>query len=977
MSVAIAYWDELKASFSGDIFLDEKTLYIYSTDASVYKEKPLAVVLPKNENDIKLLIHFAKRHKTFLIPRAAGTSLGGQVVGSGIIVDISKYFNKILEFNQEEKWVKVQPGVIRDDLNKFLAPYGLHFTPETSTANRAMIGGMIGNNSCGTNSIKYGTTRDHVISLDCILSDTSNITFKNIDNEYFKIINKELLEGKIYNHIHSLLKDNNTRKSIIDNFPKPSIHRRNTGYALDELCQMQPFNPEGKAFNLSSLICGSEGTLAFTIASKLNLVELPPKEKVILCVHFNSLSESLLAVVSSMDFEPYACELMDKIILDCTKENKEQLKNRFFVEGDPEAILCIEFCETTMDLSIEKANQLISILKTKNFGYSYPIIKGSDTKKVWDLRKAGLGVLANIPGDKKAVAVIEDTAVDVKELPSYIEEFTAMMQHYNQRTVYYAHAGAGELHLRPILDLKNAEDRVLFRKIAEETALLVKKYRGSLSGEHGDGRVRGEFIPWMIGSENYQRLIELKKVFDPDNIFNPGKITDTPPMDKFLRYENNQETKTYNDTVFNFSKDGGILRTAEKCNGSGDCRKTHLSGGTMCPSYMATKDEKDTTRARANILRTFLTDSHQINAFDHEEILNVMDLCLSCKGCSNECPSNVDVSTLKAEFLFQYYKNHFISLRSLLFGYIGTINKSAILFPRLSNFFLENKFFSNIIKKGLKVAPKRDIPTYYHTTLYQWWVQNNIKYRVENPIKEVLLFADEFTNYNDVSIGILACKVLYKLGYNVNMLEHADSGRALLSKGIVDAAQECAITNVTIFASIVNDQIPLLGIEPSGILTFKDEYPRLVPKSLEENARNLAKNCMLIDDFIYNEYLSGALAHISFDTSVKDILFHGHCHQKALSGVNASAFLMSIPPNYSVETMPSGCCGMAGSFGYESEHYQVSIDISNLVLAPNIEKRKSQNCIIAATGTSCRHQIKDTTNQSSLHPIEIFYRALL
>jgi FAD/FMN-containing dehydrogenase/Fe-S oxidoreductase len=950
---------------------------LYATDASVYKEYPLAVAYPKSRKDIQLLIEFARRQKTSLIPRTAGTSLGGQVVGNGIVVDMSKYFNRILKVNPAEQYVIVEPGVVRDELNRQMKQYGLFFGPETSTANRAMIGGMVGNNSCGTNSIVYGSTRDHVLSITAFLSDGSEVVFENIDvNQFQEKTKQRSLEGHIYNFLQEELSQPEIQQEIKSQFPHPDIHRRNTGYAVDELLKQQPFAPDGKPFNMCELICGSEGTLAFITEIKLNLVPLPPKEKVVMAVHFKTLEESLRATVIAMRHAPTACELMDKIILDCTKQNIEQNKNRFFVKGDPEAILCVEFHAETKEELAAKVDALQQDFEKDMLGYHFPCLYGGDINKVWNLRKAGLGLLANIPGDAKAVAVIEDTAVTVQDLPAYIGDFTDMMNRHQQRSVYYAHAGAGELHLRPILDLKKKEDRVLFRTIATETAELVKKYNGSLSGEHGDGRVRGEFIPMMVGEKNYQLLRRLKYTFDPDGIFNPGKIVDTPPMDTSLRYEENQETRQF-DTVFNFDKDEGILRAAEKCNGSGDCRKLPGSGGTMCPSYMATGNEKDTTRARANILRDFLTNSAEVNKFNHQEIYEVMDLCLSCKGCTSECPSNVDIPTLKAEFLHQYYKSNGVPLRTKAIANIGQLSKLAMLFPALSNFGLSNKFTASVMKKILRIAPQRSMPLYYKQTLLDWYRKNPKAYEVNGDRKgKVYFFFDEFTNFNDVEIGIKAIRLLARLGYEVAAINHVDSGRAHLSKGLLEPAQQLAKENVRIFKTWVNKDVPLVGLEPSAILTFRDEYPRLVDKSEVEAAKNLGKYCFIIDEFIAQEIQKGNISASQFTKESKTIKLHGHCHQKALSSVDYSAWVCGLPENYNVEVIPSGCCGMAGSFGYEEEHFEVSMKVGELVLFPAV-RNAAPETIIAAPGTSCRHQIKDGTHKQAKHPVEVLYEALL
>lgn len=968
---------KLASTLDGDLFYDDMMRTLYATDASVYKEYPTAVIYPKNKKDIQTIIQFANVNKIALIPRAAGTSLGGQVVGNGIVVDVSKYFTEIIEINATEKYCIVQPGVVRDELNRQLKSVDLFFAPETSTANRAMIGGMVGNNSCGTNSIVYRTTRHHVLELSGFLSDGSEVVFKDLSQEEFQQkIQQNNLDGIIHQFLFEELSNQETQKEILEQFPNQKIHRRNTGYAIDELLHQQPFNTNGKPFNLCELICGSEGTLAFITEIKLNLVPIPPKEKVVIAVHFNTLEESLRATVIAMQHQPSACELIDKIILDCTKSNIEQNKNRFFIQGDPAAILCVEFHAETKEAIEQKAIDLQKDFEREKIGFHFPNLFGNDINKIWNLRKAGLGLLANIPGDKKAVAVIEDTAVTVEDLPAYIGEFTDMMNRHKQQSVYYAHAGAGELHLRPILDLKKKDDRILFRTIATETAELVKKYNGSLSGEHGDGRVRGEFIPLMVGEKNYQLLRKLKYTFDPNNIFNPGKIVDTPPMDTFLRYEENQETKQF-ETVFNFDKDDGILRAAEKCNGSGDCRKLPGSGGTMCPSYMATRNEKDSTRARANILRDFLSNSTQPNKFNHKEIYDVMDLCLSCKGCVSECPSNVDIPTLKAEFLHQYYKDNGVPLRTKAIANIGKLSKLAMFFPRLSNFSLSNKYTSKVLKKILKIAPQRSMPLYYKETLLSWYKKNKNELAIDGERKgKVYFFFDEFTNFNDVEIGIKALKLLAKLGYDIDYIEHSDSGRAHLSKGLIVEAQKLAKENVAKLKTFINSDTPLIGIEPSAILSFRDEYPRLVDASEKANAKKLGENCLIIEEFLGKEIQKGKISSAQFSTATKHIKLHGHCHQKALSSLDYSAWVCGLPSNYHVEIIPSGCCGMAGSFGYEKEHFEVSMQVGELVLFPAV-RNANEETIIAAPGTSCRHQIKDGTHKIAKHPIEILYEALV
>lgn len=965
---------ELKNNLKGELHHDKLLRILYATDASVYRELPLAVALPKNSDDLKKLIHFSTENKTSLIPRAAGTSLAGQCVGDGIVVDISKHFTKILEFNKEEKWIRVQPGVVRDELNAFLKPHGLFFSPITSTANRAMIGGMVGNNSCGTTSIVYGSTREHVLEMKTILSDGSEAVFgKMTKKEFLEKLELENLEGNLYRHVFEILQNEENKNNIHTHFPKSTIHRRNTGYALDYLLNSQIFSDTDEPFNFCKLLCGSEGTLAFTTEVKLDLNDLPLPCNVVLAAHFNSIDESLRATQIAMRHQPTACELMDKIILDCTKENIEQSKNRFFVKGDPQGVLMVEFRGDSMVEAENQANNLIEDLKNNHLGYAFPIIPAEKTKQVWQLRSAGLGLLANIPGDKKAVACIEDTAVAIEDLPEYIADFSEIMEGFGQRSVYYAHAGAGEIHLRPILNLKKAKDVEQFFQISKASAELVKKYNGSLSGEHGDGRVRAEFIPLMVGEENYQLFCNIKHTWDPNNIFNPGKIVDAAPMNTFLRYEPEQKEIEI-QTVFDFSNQGGILRAAEKCNGSGDCRKLPVSGGTMCPSYQATRNEKDTTRGRANTLREFLTKNEKENPFDHPEIKEVMDLCLSCKGCTSECPSNVDMSTLKAEFLHQYYKTNGVPFRAKAFAYINELNQLGSVFPKLYNFFLTNSLLSSLAKKVLGVAPQRSLPTIHSMSLRKWFSQNVKNKR--NNLGSIYLFCDEFTNWNDTEIGIKCLRLLDRLGYDVKMVNHPESGRAAISKGLLNRAQNFAEQNVSIFSKIINAETPLIGIEPSAILSFRDEYPRLVEKSEFQKAKELGENCFLIDEFLSNEIKKGKILPDLFTKEKKEILLHGHCHQKALSNVEDSVWLLSLPENYSVEVIPSGCCGMAGSFGYEKEHFEVSQQIGNLVLFPKIKNTKPEVEIVAP-GTSCRHQIFDGTKRKVKHPVEILFEALI
>ncbi len=978
----------LADQLEGDLHLDNTIRTLYATDASAYREMPLGVAIPKNEADLKKIIAFAIKNKISVIPRTAGTSLAGQVVGSGMVVDVSKHFNKILEVNQKEHWVRVQPGVIRDELNMAVKQYGLYFGPETSTANRAMMGGMVGNNSCGSNSIVYGSAREHTLEVKAILSDGSEATFNRLSlSEYQALVSNARqnsdsgsLLDQIYLKTDTILSSKANQEEIRKNFPKPSITRRNTGYALDMLLHMEPFQQntlsESLPFNMCSLIAGSEGTLCFLTEIKVNLVPLPPKTQGLLCIHCDTIDEALRATILTLKYQPNAVELIDNYVLACAAANKEQKQNAAFVknksDGSYPAILVVDLSRETTEEVTSLANELTRELQSANMGFYYPLLFGDETKKIWTLRKAGLGLLANIPGDEKAVAVIEDTAVDVYDQPNYIRDFNEILEQNGMSAVHYAHAGTGEIHLRPIINLKTKEGHQQFRLIAEQIADLVKKYDGSLSGEHGDGRLRGEFIPKMVGEHNYGLFKEIKKTWDPNNLFNPGKIVDTAPMDTFLRYEPDHQTPEFK-TYFRF-QDQNILQHAEQCNGSGDCRKTELSGGTMCPSFMATRNEKDTTRARANILREMLTNSPKENRFDNPEIKEVFDLCLACKGCKGECPSNVDVAKLKMEFLQQYQDVHGIPMRSWLVGNFSKMSGLASYAPWAYNLIFKNAPLRKIANKIVGFHPDRTIPLLHSITLSAWWKkQANSNNTNKN---RVYLFCDEFTNYNDVEIGIKAIKVLNKLGYEVIIPDHKPSGRPQLSKGLLKDAKLLAEANVKLLRDIISSETPLIGLEPSAILTFRDEYPDLVSEELIADAKKLAENALQFDEFMAREIDQKRISKLSFTKEKRLIKLHGHCQQKAIASMVPTKKMLSLPENYQVQLIPSGCCGMAGSFGYEEEHYDLSMQIGELVLFPTV-RQLPEEVIIAAPGTSCRHQIHDGTGRKALHPAEILFEALV
>lgn len=970
-----------------ELYTDSLHKIAYATDASVYREIPYGVAYPETIEDVQELMCMVRDRHTHLIPRAGGTSIAGQVVGSGIVVDISKHWNHILEINQKEKWARVEPGVVRDELNLALKPYGLFFSPETSTSNRCCIGGMFGNNSCGTHSLVYGSTRHHVIACKGVLSDGSLFDTEHIDR-------KNALQNQVLTQLESWASDVKIRHLIEENYPDKSLQRRSCGYAIDEAIEIVKENP-GLAF--CKLLAGSEGTLAFITEIKVSLDVLPPKEIMVVCGHCDTLNKSFEANLVALQHHPTAIELMDGDILELSKSNAEQQKNHFFVEGEPAALLITELRADTRDELDAQAEALEKNLLDSGLVYQNTRVYGSDVAKVWALRKAGLGILGGMKGDAKPMGVIEDTAVAPKYLPAYMKDFQEMTKRLGANVVYYGHISTGELHLRPILNLKTKEGQKLFRDLATETAQLVKKHRGSISGEHGDGRLRGEFIKMLYGDETYELMRQVKQCWDPDGMFNLHKIVDTLPMDSMLRFDIDQQYDVErrlgsHNTYFNWkaafdectapgatgakSQMNALMCSIEQCNGAGDCRKSNIIGGTLCPAYKVSGDELRTTRARANVLREILT-----RGGDDSLIKEELDSCLACKGCKSECPSNVDMTRLRAEVLQHYYDEHGTPLRSFMVARMAKIESLGAMVKPLYNFFASNSLSSYIIKSVIDFAADRQIPTLSRYSMLKLVKREQYQHRIARPKKKVYLFADEFTNRQEADLGLNFAKLLMRLGYKVEIPKHVESGRAAISKGCLNYAKRIAEENVCLLYEKVNDIHPLIGIEPSCILSFRDEYPDLVTPEWREDAIRLSKNCILYDEFLLKEIAEGNISSDDFNIEKMDIWLHGHCHQKALVGIDKTVkVLESLLPEAKIHVIPSGCCGMAGSFGYEKEHYKTSLEIGEMILFPAVRKAlKEANgipAIVAAPGTSCRQQILDGTGVKAVHPIEILYSQL-
>ena len=943
------------------IFTDVQTRRLYANDASMYEELPEGVAFPGNTSEIRELVKKAYRERFSITPRAAGTSLAGQTTGNGVVMDISHHMIDILELNPEKQIARVQPGVIRDTLNREAGRYGLLFGPDTATTNRCMIGGMIGNNSCGSFSIKYGTTRDHVVEIETVLSDGSTVTFKPLNaRELEQKKSLDTLEGHIYRGMIKLIGEN--REQILDAYPHPEIIRRNTGYALDRLCTMQPFKNDGRPFNLAELLCGSEGTLAITTSALLKLVPADPHH-VVVVPHFDSLQSAMEATVKIVDQNPAAVELVDNVILNATKDNLEQRKNRFFLQGEPRCILVVQFDGQSREQLVGKAESLQERLTKNGSCYAAPVIHEPDKiDRVWELRKAGLGLLMGLGSDTRTPTFCEDTAVRVQDLPAYVEEFRGLLKKYDTDCVFYAHASVGELHLRPVIDLQKPEGIQKMKSMAEEVAKLVGQYRGSLSGEHGDGRARSPYIEKVLGPDMMTLLRKVKELWDPNYLLNPGKIVQPHKVDEDLRFSPSYR-KASVKTQFNWRKEDCFGNALELCNGAGVCRKLEDSGGTMCPSYMATRNEKDTTRGRANLLRQIFS-SRQESGYNSTEIKDALDLCISCKGCKSECPANVDMARMKAEFMQGWHDRNGAGLADHFFGKAASYYPLAASFPRLTNWFNRSAAGRELLKQVLNVHPDRTIPTFANETFLDWF---NNRSRKNRSGRKVVFFVDIFSNYHEPEIPRAATLFLEQAGYEIKVPGCLESGRTQISRGFVREAKKLVHQNLRRLSGYVIQGYPLVGFEPSGILTLRDEYLDLCDDELYEQATLISQNTYQFEEFLV-EYTPDFLSKAAPGKG-QHVYVHGHCHAKALTGISPVKEMLRLA-GYQPVDLETGCCGMAGSFGYEADHYDISMDIGELVLFPAVRELE-EDAIICAPGFSCRHQVRDGTGRKALHPAQL------
>jgi len=951
MSINASFLDKLKADMQGEVLDDDYSLGMYATDASIYQIKPVAVLLPKDESDVKKAVATARKNRINILPRGGGTSLAGQTVGEAMVLDFSKYMNQILEINETEKWARVQPGLVRDELNEVLAGYNLHFAPDPATSSRANIGGMIGNNSSGTKSVLYGKTVDHVLELKVLLADGTEMWLKELSKEEIEQKAKEnSREGKIYRNFSSLIEHN--KGEIEKRFPK--VMRRVGGYNLDEFIRTDHWN-------LARIITGSEGTLATILEAKINLVTLPAYKSVVV-VHFSELQEALRSVKTMLDFQPAAIEILDHVVLELSRRNLTTKRHCHFLVGDPAAVLITEFYGDTPEEIRKRPRKMINYLRDNDLGYAYPLFpEREEYDDVWTVRRKGLGLMLGLSGKKKPLPFIEDVAVPVEVLPDYIDEVENICKKHDTGVSMYAHASVGVIHVRPILDLRQTDDIEKLKHIANETFELVLRYEGSWSGEHGDGLVRSPFNKRFFGSQLYQAFRELKHLFDPENLMNPGKIVDAEPMDRHLRYgAGYQERKV--PTEFKYRSENSFSESVHMCTGVGECRK--MLGGTMCPSFKATRDEEHSTRGRANALRLAISGQLDEQGLTSDRLQQVLDLCLSCKACKSECPSNVDMAKMKSEVTQMYYDEHGVGLQDQL------IRKSSEMAKTLSgtlakpiNYIQRSRLFRTTLHHLAGFHKNRTLPAYTSQSFEKWFEKNNT-YR---STKKVVLFADTYLNYHDPKIGISAVQLLNSCGYEVLIAQTGCCQRPKISHGFLREAKQKGAATLAGLKRYMDRELKIVVCEPSCASALNDDFPDMVDD--EQLANQLKKQVMMIDDFLAEEKNSGNLTADFELKDKKNYFLHGHCHQKALYGTESMKSICN-PSNQQIAEIPSGCCGMAGSFGYEKDHYEISRKIGERVLFPAV-RNMSKDDVLIANGFSCRHQIEHFTGVKPKHWVEV------
>ncbi len=1009
---------DLSRAVKGEVRFDPYSRVLYSTDASAYQIEPLGVVIPRDREDVQAAMEIAAKHKAPVLARGGGSSLAGQAVGAALVLDFSKYMRRVLEINAEERWVRAEPGVVCDALNAALKPHGLMYGPDPASSNRATVGGMLANNSTGAHSVLFGMTADHVLAVETFLADASTAHFSALDRAALDAkLESSGREGEIYRGVTTLVAQH--AAAIREHFPK--VWRRASGYSLNyllpnlhaerpisnSLISDQPFGyvasrpagwyspepyPLAQGFNLAKLMVSSEGTLAVVTEARLNLVPRP-KMTALCVVHFDSVAQSADATPAILECNPSAIELIDAVMINLTRAIPAYARQLTFIQGSPGAILVVEFfgeSEAGLTAQIEK---LEDHLRRRGLARTFVrALTPKEQQNVWGVRKVGLGILQSMKGEARPLAFVEDVAVPVERLGEYVRTVEQLFKEYGVDSAYYAHASAGCLHIRPVVNLKTAEGVKKMRGLGAAVLDVVLAMGGAMSGEHGDGYSRSVWNGQLFGPELYGAFREVKRLFDPEWRLNPGKIVEVPDMTENLRYANYQLPNYHPPSIathFDFSAEGGFLAAVEQCNGAGVCRK---ADGTMCPSYMATREEEHSTRGRANALRAALSGRLPLSEFTSERMYAVLDLCLECKACKAECPSGVDMAKIKYEFLAQYQAVHGAPLRSRFFGNIHRLSPIASRLSALVNPALRSTPVRWLNEKVLGISRYRLLPPFAAQSFRDWYrtqyAISRTAFRSRSiplgrniaehpfgtqyvPSKSVVLFADTFTNYNHPEIGVAAVRVLEAAGYNVLLAEQGCCGRPMISKGLLAQARAAAARNVRVLTQFVEQDIPVVGLEPSCLLTLRDEYLDLLPG--DARAKRLAEKALLIEEFLSGLAGRGEL-QISWKPDARRVLVHGHCYQKALTGTGPLLKMLRLP-GWDVDEINSGCCGMAGSFGYEAEHYRLSQAIGEERLFPAV-RAAGAGTLIAASGMSCRHQIQGGTGRAPRHPIQLLAEAL-
>lgn len=953
MTNDLAFIEELQNSIEGDLYSDDITRHIYSVDASIFEVVPQAVVLPKHLDDIVQIVKTSKKYNMPITPRGAATGITGACLGEGIIVDTSKYLNKIIEINYEEEYAICEPGVIQDNLNRTLEKEGYRLGPDTSTGNRATLGGMVANNSAGAHSLIYGKMVDHVESIELVLSSGEILQCapKTIDEqEHLTLLNNS--EGHIYREIIRIKSE--YRNEIEKNFPK--IPRRVSGYNLDELLKSDNLN-------LSKLICGSEGTFGIITKIRVKICKRPTFTGLCL-LFFDQLNESFKHVPELLKYRPSAIEMIDHRIIEMGKSSPSMKNKLDWLKGTPEAIFAVEFSgENLADLEA-RIGKFANEMHYRQVGYSQLVlIDKNEIQNVWAIRKSGLGLLLSKHTYSRSYAFVEDVSVAPDKLASFMEKFIQCLKNHGKEAGIYGHVGSGAMHIRPYIDLRDAAEIKTMKSIMEEVTELLVEYGGALSGEHGDGYIRSWLNEKLFGKTIYRAFKELKQAFDPDNRMNPNKIVNGLPIKDNLRMSPEiiqHKIKTFLD----FRKEGGFELAVDMCNGNASCRK---SEGLMCPSFQATGEEYHTTRARAQTLRAIINGRLKPEEFTGQGLHDVLDLCLECKGCKTECPSEVDMAKMKSEFLYHYHKKHGLALRDRLFAHIGTISRFMSIFPKIVNRMNQSASVKFLLSK-IGITPHRDLPELAQNCFSKAY-SRNVKNRSKN---NVVLFNDTYNEYNTPSIGLATCRILNDFGYDVEVAARNCCGRPMLSKGLLEEAQRNALKVINTLYPYAQKGLSIIVLEPSCLSAINEDYKGLLGQlegDIVTKMEEVAQASLSLEDFLFEEFYTKNHLPPKTKTSFNLIAYHSHCHQKALYDTEKTKKVLQALTDAKIEEITSGCCGMAGSFGYESEHYEISLKIGELKLFPYI-KTCDKYTLLIASGTSCRSQIQHGTHQRAYHLAE-------